>query len=42
MQNADKVTLRVGRFSSVDHILSIGCISSIGLRVVAFWAELNS
>ncbi len=36
MQNADEVTSGVDIFSSVGHI------SSVGLRVMAFWGELNS
>ncbi len=35
-RNANKMTMRVGLFSSV------GRISSVGLGVVAFWGELNS
>ncbi len=36
MRSANEVTSGVGLFSSV------GRISSVGLRVVAFWGELNS
>ncbi len=38
LQSADKVTSGV---SCLKHRLYIG-ISSVGLRVVAFWGELNS
>ena len=36
MQNTDKVILEVGLFSSIGYILSIGYLSNIDLRVVAF------
>ncbi len=42
MQNADKVTSRIGLFSSVGRISNVGRISSVSLRVVTFWDKLNS
>ncbi len=39
MQSADKLTTRVGLFSSVGRISSVDCISSVVLRVVALLGE---